>query len=358
MYYSFIDASGKHLRKDPENFVLNSITVHESKLEQLDRKINEIKKDYFKNIDPNMIEFHVTSMLHRDGCFKGMKPKRLYKILDEIFSLISSSQDNYFITTSLIKKDRLYQKTDPEKWAYTFLLEKINEEITTKNRQDDISEKCKLIVDTEKDRDYNIRVMIEHVLKHQTKYSDYEWIKKEVEFIDSKDSNLMQIVDCSAYVIRKHWRDGSNKNEYEQKWHDYYSQIKPKFRDNNGKIIDVGLKIFPNPSLFTIPFCEKNKIDKFLVLNEPRYTMTEYGLKYQCYIGCRDDKYSIKAWNISNYAKQQIHKIIGENLLAEKTVKIKTDHSKKFGRKVITIIYIVYKTNLMHVDWFNYMESQ
>lgn len=178
MYYSFIDASGKHLRKDPENFVLNSITIHESELEQICIKINEIKKDYFKNIDPNMIEFHVTSMLHRDDYFKGMKPKHLYKILDDIFSLISSSQDDYFITTSLIKKDMLYQETDPEKWAYTFLLEKINEEVVAKNRQNGTSERCKLIVDTEKDRDFDIRVMIEHVLKYQTKYSDYKWVKK------------------------------------------------------------------------------------------------------------------------------------------------------------------------------------
>ncbi len=356
MYYSYIDASGSRFRNDSENFVLTSVTIHQSQLKYVNGRIYWIKKKTLPEYDPQDIELHAKDMIQRNDTFKNISISQTYQLLDKTFQFLSKPDTDIFITSSLIKKDMLYQKTDPEKWAYTFLSEKINEEMAAKNRQNGTSEKCKLIVDTEKDRDFNIRVMIEHVLKYQTKYSDYKWMKREVEFIDSKDSNLMQIVDCSAYAIRKHWRDGNNQNEYEQKWHDYYSQIKPKFRNNNGKIIDVGLKIFPNPPLFTIPFCEKNKIDEFLVLSEPRYTMTEYGLKYQCHIGCYDNKFSIRVWNISNYAKQQICEIIRNDSLARKMVKIKTDHSKKFGRKVITIIDIVDKRNIMYIDWFHYME--
>ena len=72
-----MDASGKHLDKDPENHVLNSVTVHKSDQDHMNKQIDKIKQKYFPNLNPDDIEFHATEMIHHLGIFKKMKTQKI-----------------------------------------------------------------------------------------------------------------------------------------------------------------------------------------------------------------------------------------------------------------------------------------
>lgn len=89
MYYSYIDASGNRLRKDPENFVLTSVTISQSQLKYMNEKINEIKKKILPEYDPNDIELHVKDMLKRKGFFKNISTIQTYQLLDKTFQFLS-----------------------------------------------------------------------------------------------------------------------------------------------------------------------------------------------------------------------------------------------------------------------------
>ena len=163
-----MDASGKHLRKDPENFVLNSVTIHKSHQDYMNEQIDRIKKNHFLNQNPNNIEIHATDMIHHNGIFKKVKNQKIYKIFDDVFSLLSEDDTKLFIVSSLIKKPKLYLGTDIENLSYKFMLERINEEIKSINDKNNSNEGCILVLDSEGERDYEITKKIQRIMVNET----------------------------------------------------------------------------------------------------------------------------------------------------------------------------------------------
>jgi len=166
VYYSYLDASGSRLRKDPENFVLTAITIHESQLKYIDKRIYWIKKKEFPEYDPNEIELHVKDMLQRKKYFQGISREQIYQLLDKIFEFLSKPEVDYFLVASVIKKELMYESTGIEEWAYKFVLERINKNIEFLNKQNHTSEKCQLYMDTEGERDYLMSNRIGWELKY------------------------------------------------------------------------------------------------------------------------------------------------------------------------------------------------
>jgi len=109
VYYSYIDASGSRLRKDPENFVLTAITIHESQLKYIDKKIYWIKKKELLEYDPNKIELHAKDMTHRYSFFKNIPIAQIYQLLDKTFSFLSEGSADYFTVSTTLQK-RKYGK--------------------------------------------------------------------------------------------------------------------------------------------------------------------------------------------------------------------------------------------------------
>jgi len=312
VYYSYIDASGSRLRKDPENFVLTSITIRQSQLEYMNQKINQIKKKELLEYDPNEIELHVKDMLKRKKCFQGISREQIYQLLDKTFEFLSKPETDYFIVASVIKKKLMYESTGIEEWAYKFVLERINKNIEFLNKQNNTSEKCNLVIDTEGERDYLMSNRIGWELKHGTEYSNLELINKDIVFLDSKSNNMLQITDCISYAVRKYHRKNTGNTQYIQKWEDYYNYIKPRFRNKNNKHHIIGLKIFPEILTLSLKFCSDNKINTVTVLDKPQIYETSYGKKLQCIVRCNDSEKSIRKLTINQRSKEMIQRELGD----------------------------------------------
>jgi hypothetical protein len=314
MYNSFVDASGKHLDKDPENFVLNSITIHKSEQNYLNEKIDEIKQKHFPNIDPDYIEFHATEMIHHLGIFKKTKTQKIYKIFDDVFNLLADNHSKLFIVSSLIKKPKLYLGTDTEDLAYKFMLERINEEIKSMNDKNNSNERCVLVLDSEGDRDYEVTKKIHRITKRGTEFSDLKYISDEKILQNSKSSNLLQSSDFVAYAIRRRHRESTGNKKYQDIWNSYYDQMKSKFRRVNNHYYNHGLMIFPKTNWLSNSFCYENGISGITILDEPQIINTEYGKKLQCNVLCNDKKRSVKTLEIRKNMKKTLTDMIGGNL--------------------------------------------
>ncbi len=335
MYYSYIDASGNRLRKDPENFVLTSITIHESQLEYMDKRIYWIKKNELPEYYPKNMELHVKNMLKRKGIFKNISTSQTYNLLDKTFQFLSEGDTDYFIVSSIIKKELMYELTDIEEWAYRFVLERINGGIELLNKQNSANEKCQLIIDNDGERNFQISSRIDWELKYGSKYSKFEFILGKPDFVDSKSNNMMQITDCIPYAIRKHYRKNRGNYSYIEKWRKYYNLIEPKFRSENRKYKGVGLKVFPEVSILTSDFCTKNNITKLTVLDKPEIHYTDFGKRLQCTVQCNDVKNSLRMLNINQTSKRVIKKILGNlNRLVGHIIHFIIKQAKRFGKDV------------------------
>ena len=336
VYYSFIDASGSILRKDPENFVLTSITIHESNLKYFNEKINEIKKKEFPEYDPNKIELHVKDMLKRKRFFQNVSREQTYQLLDKTFQFLSEPTTDYFIVSSIIKKELMYELTDIEEWAYRFVLERINKSVEFLNKQDNTIQKCKLIIDNEGEHNFGISSRIEWELKYGSKYSKFKFILGKPDFVDSKDNTMMQMTDCISYTIRKYHRKNRGNYSYTQKWREYYKSIEPKFSGKHTKYNGGGgLKIFPEVPILTSDFCTKNNITKLTVLDKPEMHYTDFGKKLQCMVQCNDTKNSLRMLNINQTSKRVIEKILGNlNRLVGYIIHFVIKQAKRFGKDI------------------------
>jgi len=346
VYYSYIDASGSRLRKDPENFALTSVTINQSCLEYMNQKINKIKKKEFPEYDPNKIELHAKDMIQRNGFFKNIPITQIYQLLDKTFEFLSKPEVDYFLVASVIKKELMYESTGIEEWAYKFVLERINKNIEFLNKQNNTSEKCNLIIDTESERNFMISNRINRILKQGTEYSNLELINKDIAFLDSKSSNMLQITDCISYAIRKYHRKNTGNSQYIQKWENYYCSIKPRFRNKNNPLHIIGLKIFPEILTLTSKFCHENNVTTLTVLDKPQMYKTDYGKKFQCIVQCDDTKKSIMKLNINQTSKKMIQNILGDlDKLVGHMIYFEIIHTKKFGKSIEILTITKIKKN-------------
>ena len=82
------------------------------------------------------------------------------------------------------------------------------------------------------------------MLRYGTMYSQLGYIIEDPLFTDSKWGNLLQLVDCVAYGIRKKHRINTASFHITY-WDKFYTQIEKKFDNPDGSYINYGLKIFP-----------------------------------------------------------------------------------------------------------------
>lgn len=343
MYYSFVDASGKHLHNDPENFVLNSVTIHKSHQKELEERIDHIKEKHFPDINPRFVEFHATDMVHYRGIFKKMKAHKIYKMFDDMFDMVSDESTKLFIVSSVIKKPKIYFGTDIEELAYGFMLEGIDREVKSRDK----SLKAILEIDSEGDRDDYVMNKIYRITKNGTKYSNLQNISHEKIIQNSKSSNLLQLCDVIGYAIRKRHRDGNAENKYNQKWELYYSQLRTKFSKVKGRHYNYGLMVFPKINWLTTSHVEKNNIRNLKVLKKPQIYETYYGDNLQCIVGCDDG--SVRMLDINKSRQSRIAEL-GFDLkhLLDKSISISISYT---GKTRSINIEGIYEKRWDHADW-------
>jgi hypothetical protein len=188
-------------------------------------------------------------MVNHDGIFQHMSWDCIYSIFDDVFDLVSSSDNELCIIGVLIDKDSLWQSIDNEEWAYRLLFERINRFIKRQNlslmKAQHPPQYGIMIMDSEGlTKDQKLRKKLVTILRYGTLYSQLDYLIEDPLFTDSKWRNLSQLVDCIAYCIRRRYRRNSSSFR-NMHWESYFKKIEPKLDCPFGSYHGYGLKIFP-----------------------------------------------------------------------------------------------------------------
>jgi len=136
-----------------------------------------------------------------------------------------------------------------EKWAYRFLFERLQDIVREENKQKIESGQTPefglMIIDSIHPKyDKILRQKLLCFLRDGTMFVDNEYIIEDPLFTHSHWRNLSQLIDCVAFCIGRNER--GSMNEYtRKKFSEYYSWIKTKFHNKNGKVEGRGIKRFP-----------------------------------------------------------------------------------------------------------------
>ncbi len=251
MFLVYTDASGTLSPTDKENFVLASLITHETNWQIIDNEVREIKTKHFPDLPDSSIEIHAKDMLNQSGIFKGLSWDKIYEILDDVFDLILRQDIDLTIIAVIIDKQKLHQDKDGLTWAYRLMYERLNRFIERQNIKIGEAQACReyglVVMDSEDEKkNKKLRLRIRQMLKEGTMYSKLECLIEDPLFTDSKWGNLLQLADCVAYCVRKHYRVGNKPSFHTEKWEQYFRKIEPKFDGyQKGNYLGYGVKIFP-----------------------------------------------------------------------------------------------------------------
>ncbi len=249
MFISYIDSTGTTSFSKAENYVLASVTIHEQSWYSINKKVEDLQLKYFPNTNLDQIEFHAKDMTNKHGIYEDMSEEKIFSILDDIFTIISDKDTDITIIAVLVQKSKMTKRTDLEKISHAYLFERLNLYIQKQNKNSinaELSEYGIMVFDTEgnKKEDQKLRDKLLTILKEGTPYSKLDCLIEDPFFTDSKWRNLIQIVDCVAYCIRKKYRVNT-PSTHTANWARYYDMIETKFDSKYGKYYGCGLKIIP-----------------------------------------------------------------------------------------------------------------
>ena len=251
MHLIYLDSSGSPLMKEPEDYVISAIIVNESDWTFVDNKVKSIKLQYFPKIRDHLVEFHAKDMENNEGIYKGMPHGDILKIFDSIYSLFSQNDFPATLINVVLQKQRIMKKNlDLEVWGHRLIYERLNKYITKKNSlalsNHKFIEYGLMIEDKEgPKKDEKLRTKLRGMLTQGTLYSKLEYLIEDPFFTDSKWRNLSQLVDCTAYCVRRKYKP-IQSNAKKQVWDNYFSLISNKLdKSASGNIENYGIKLFP-----------------------------------------------------------------------------------------------------------------
>jgi hypothetical protein len=250
VFIAYIDASGTPPMRDPENYVLAAVIISEDQWQVIDNLVRALKINHFPNLPIDDIELHAKDMVLRQGIFRNLLSEGVYKILDDVFTLIGNDTTSLKIISVVMNKPAIRSQIDIQEWAYTLFFERLNLFLIRRNRelveQGFSNQFGIMIMDTEGlTKDQRLRGKLVTLLRQGTHFSNLQFLIEDPLFTDSKWRNLSQIADCIAYCVRKEHRNNNIQNTSTANWHRYFTQIIPKFDAVNGQYKGFGLKIFP-----------------------------------------------------------------------------------------------------------------
>jgi len=239
----FLDESGDHsldkIDKSYPMFILaGCIFDLDNYTNVVEQEINKLKLKYFGKSTVILRSYDIRKQKNE---FKALiNTKRRQNFMDDLSKILSSI--DYKIIAAAIRKDKLKDNyTDPHNpyhLCFRFILER---SVMFLGRS-----KEKLIFRIESRETHNDQKLAEEYEKFRsTNHELFSSTEIQTKFLDlsfnQKTQNIagMQIADLVAYPIGRWVLDKSKENKP-------FGIIQKKFHQKNGKIINYGLKIFPN----------------------------------------------------------------------------------------------------------------
>ncbi|NLL95104.1 MAG: DUF3800 domain-containing protein [Thermoplasmatales archaeon] len=250
MHITYIDESGQpdFLHQEQE-FVLVSLTIEETFWKNIDDRVNAIKRNYFPDRDERDVEFHAMDFFNRHGPFRYIGLETRLEIFREVLKLVAES--DCVIIAVLVRKDELTDEDlDVVSLAFEPLFDSLclhMERVNCTAKENGKEEHgCILVLDSvSRNYDDKVRTVIKTLLKNGTEQNKNEYLIEDPFFVDSRHRNMIQLVDCVAYCIRRKFRKAVASPASQETFEEFFSIIEPKFLEVEGDAIGYGLKKIP-----------------------------------------------------------------------------------------------------------------
>lgn len=252
---TYIDESGHSSPKDDEDeYLLASISIHESVYKTAEDLIQKVKKKYFPEELCDNIEIHATDIISGKKDFKGIDVETRLNIITDVLNIISKIDCK--INCILIRKHLvpMWDAKEINSYAFKFLFERL---CFTHNEfnwsfvinKKDVPQYGILFMDSiQPTVDNKLKEDMRALMKSGTEYAKNKYMIEDVVFVDSRYRALSQIVDVVAYCMRRYYRlkykpplDYRETKTYER----FLNLIIPAIRKKNNRWEGVGVKIFP-----------------------------------------------------------------------------------------------------------------
>lgn len=239
----FLDESGDHsldkIDKSYPMFVLaGCIFDMENYTSVVEQEVNKLKLKYFRKSNIILRSYDIRK---QKGEFRSLINKKTRDEFNEDLAKIISSLD-YKIIAAAIRKDRLkdryFDPHNPYHLCFKFILERAvmflgrsKEQMILRIESRETHNDQKLADEYEKFRNSSHKLFSSTEI--QNKFLDLSF--------NQKTQNIagMQIADLIAYPTGRWVLDKTKENKP-------FAIIKKKFHQRNGKIVNYGLKVFPN----------------------------------------------------------------------------------------------------------------
>ncbi len=256
MFLTYIDESGKPSPNDEEKeYVLASLTIHESEYKKAEKLLDGVKKKFFPNMNPKDLEIHAMDILSGKKQFQGLDVSVRLALLEDVLSIVSELECT--INCTVFRKELLkdWSEDDINYTSFKYLFERLcrthdtlNSQLRNKNR--DYPQYGLIFMDhIQETVDRRIKEKFRKMMGSGTEYVKNSYLIEDMIFVDSQYRALSQIVDCIAYCVRRYHRlrfhSGSNTRELET-YEKLYSIVYARIRGvNNKSKKGIGLKIYP-----------------------------------------------------------------------------------------------------------------
>ena len=236
MYFMYADASGNPSTKDSEGpnrfYIISSVIVHEGQRESYCKLVDNMKKILLPNA-PATWELHAVEIWNRKDQFYDIDEKKQVEIFQSVVELISEL--NVSIITVVVPKDKVRDlwKSGILATSWTVLVEQFEQYLSQKRSDTNAGLVCADRMDPAEMKD--AANMIAKFAKRGTYYQRSKHVVGCVDFLDSRESNFIQLADVVAYITHKYWKG-------DPQFRTWYEALKPKTYPKGGSS-PLGLRL-------------------------------------------------------------------------------------------------------------------
>lgn len=209
MYLLYLDESGDtNSWIDASHFVIAGIGVYEFEIETLRRKLREVQKKYFPEIDVPIV-FHATDINSGKKRFRSLSKETRQNLLNDLYAIITQEKfPKLVVFGAVIGVERAKNPFDDRRDTFeevisgfnTFLVEGYNEQ---RARHKGFGNKGLIIIDQNREDQY--KQLLDTFQEEGTRYGYLANIVDIPYFARCRDTTMLQLADLCSYAIYRRY---------------------------------------------------------------------------------------------------------------------------------------------------------
>ena len=220
MYVTYFDEVKPNPTHGQNYYLIGGLSVNMERIRSIEQNVTKLSLDIFGSAELSpTTEFHASAIYFGKGPFKGMPIKTRLKILDDLTTIISESDDIRRIYVAIDTPKIFLKLRDVPNIAFAFFCEKLENLLRSEMTS------SLLIGDLDKEQ---MKSMIRNFLQYREMTTPWaygtkiERIVDTVHFAQSHHSRMIQLADVYLFGVSHEYgtRSGFMAETFEKIWAD------------------------------------------------------------------------------------------------------------------------------------------